>query len=171
MSSEKYHRPAGFPEWVNSAEEEDLIGEALAFDIPPLGLASKNSCVKFINTKKSLSAPIAGKYFLIVSITSVNYCFVYMTYYFVSFLRYSYDDLLLVKVRVELKNISCTVFDATLLIQKNQRAIDYQCTNVLNHASRIIRWKAETNQYIMIPIPKQLTICACLFTSNKNKMP
>lgn len=59
MSGEIYQPTKGFPEWVDSTEDETLVGEALALDIPAFALSSKNSCMKFVNTKKSLSAPQA----------------------------------------------------------------------------------------------------------------
>ncbi len=61
MSGEKYQRPKGFPDWVNSIGDEVLVGDALFFDIPPLGLNSKNTCERFVNNKRNLSAPLAGK--------------------------------------------------------------------------------------------------------------
>ncbi len=62
MSGEKYQRPTGFPNWVDSTADEELVGEALAFQAPPLVLNSKASCEMFVSTKKKLSAPQAGKY-------------------------------------------------------------------------------------------------------------
>jgi hypothetical protein len=63
MSGEKYERPAGFPAWVESTQDESLVVEALAYDSTVLFLLnSKANCEKFLATKRSLSAPKAGKY-------------------------------------------------------------------------------------------------------------
>ncbi len=62
MSGEKYQRPAGFPIWVDSTEDEALVVEALAYDSSVLFLlTSKANCNKFLGTKRNLSAPQAGK--------------------------------------------------------------------------------------------------------------
>jgi hypothetical protein len=65
MSSEKYERPAGFPLWVDSEEDEGLVVDAVALDSTldrNIVFSSKKNCERFINTKRSLSAPPAGKY-------------------------------------------------------------------------------------------------------------
>ncbi len=63
MSGEKYQRPDGYPNWVDSPKDEELVVEALAFDSSALFLLnSKANCEKFLTTKRNLSAPLAGKY-------------------------------------------------------------------------------------------------------------
>ena len=61
MSGEKYQRPKGFPDWVNSIGDEVLVGEAEALGASERVLNSKASCEKFATTKRNLSAPPAGK--------------------------------------------------------------------------------------------------------------
>ncbi len=62
MSSEKYQRPEGFPNWVDSREDEALVGEAEGYNASERVLNSKASCEIFVSIKTNLSAPEAGKY-------------------------------------------------------------------------------------------------------------
>ena len=61
MSGEKYQRPKGFPDWVDSTKDEALVGEAEALGASERVLNSKASCEKFVSTKRNLSAPQSGK--------------------------------------------------------------------------------------------------------------
>jgi hypothetical protein len=58
MSTEKYERPASFPAWVDSAEDDALVVEAEALGASERVFTSKANCEKFVTTKRSLS----GKY-------------------------------------------------------------------------------------------------------------
>jgi hypothetical protein len=62
MSSEKYERPVCFPAWVDSAEDDALVVEAEALGASEHVFTSKANCEKFVTTKRSFSAPPAGKY-------------------------------------------------------------------------------------------------------------
>ena len=62
MSSEKYERPAAFPAWVESTEDERLVVEADALGASTRVYSSKANCERFVTTKKSLLVPPAGKY-------------------------------------------------------------------------------------------------------------
>ncbi len=61
MSGEKYQRPEGFPNWVDSTEDEELVVEADALGATARAVTSKANCEKFVSTKRNLSGPQAGK--------------------------------------------------------------------------------------------------------------
>lgn len=63
MSGEKYQRPPGFPNWVDSLNDERLVGAAEGYGASERVLNSKMSCEEFVSTKRNLSGPSqAGKY-------------------------------------------------------------------------------------------------------------
>ena len=62
MSSEKYQRPEGFPDWVDSTEDEARVVEAEALGASERAVSSKANCEKFVSTKRNPPAPFAGKY-------------------------------------------------------------------------------------------------------------
>ena len=67
MSGEKYERPAGFPDWVESEDDETLVGEAEAFKATERVLSSKKSCIGFVSIQRSLlPVPSAGKFLFLM---------------------------------------------------------------------------------------------------------
>ncbi len=61
MSGEIYQVEVGFPDWVDSTEDEALVGAAIGFGALKFVLNSKASCKEFV-TKRNLSVQQECKY-------------------------------------------------------------------------------------------------------------